>query len=221
MVDISTTISPIHDVDGKVIGASKIVRDISERKQMENQIRQLAYYDALTNVPNRRLLIDRLTQTIAASKRNGRYNALLFLDLDHFKPLNDMHGHDVGDLLLIEVASRLKKFVRESDTVARFGGDEFVVMLNQLDSDKAKSQAQIKVIAEKIRVALSEPYFLSINQEEGPCTTIEHRSSATIGVALFAGNEGNQEDVIKLADMAMYQAKKAGRNLIRFYELNV
>ena len=131
--------------------------DITERKQMEDQVHQLAFYDTLTHLPNRRLLDDRLSQTMAASKRSACYGALMFLDLDNFKPLNDMHGHVVGDLLLIEAADRLEACVREMDTVARFGGDEFVVMISDLDADKSRIDAQARLIAEKIRVALSDP----------------------------------------------------------------
>jgi diguanylate cyclase (GGDEF)-like protein/PAS domain S-box-containing protein len=194
-----------------------IIRDITERKQMEDQVRQLAFYDTLTDLPNRRLLNDRLSQAMVNSKRNGHYAALMMLDLDNFKPLNDMHGHPVGDLLLVEVANRLKNCVREVDTVARFGGDEFVVLLNELSSDKAQSLAQANIVAEKIRHALSSSYQLSIKNMLGD-SFIEHRCTASIGVVVFINHEANQDNILKWADDAMYEAKDAGRNAIRFYE---
>jgi len=155
---------------------------------------------------------------MAASKRSGRYGALMFLDLDNFKPLNDAHGHDTGDLLLIEVARRITRCVRETDTVARFGGDEFVVMLGELDEDKAASAAQAEIVAEKIRAALSEPYVLTIRQEGNVEATVEHRCTSSIGMVLFINHEASPEDILKWADMAMYQAKEGGRNRVRFFD---
>ena len=193
---------------------------ISERKQAEEQIRQLAFYDALTQLPNRRLLNDRLEQAMAASNRSGRYGALMFLDLDNFKPLNDTHGHDVGDLLLIEVARRITGCVREMDTCARFGGDEFVVILSELVTDKTESTTQARIVAEKIHAALAEPYRLKIQPEGKAETTVEHHCTSSIGIVLFVDHEASAEDILKWADMAMYQAKEAGRNLIRFYGAN-
>jgi diguanylate cyclase (GGDEF)-like protein/PAS domain S-box-containing protein len=195
-------------------------RDITERKTAEEQIHNLAFYDALTQLPNRRLLNDRLGQTLAASRRSGCYGALMFLDLDNFKPLNDKHGHAVGDLLLIEVAHRLGCCVRETDTVARFGGDEFVVMLSDLDKDKAESVAQAGNVAEKIRVTLAEPYALTIQPDGEAKTTVEHHCTSSIGVVVFNNYEASQEDILKWADMAMYQAKEAGRNQIQFYDVS-
>lgn len=186
--------------------------------EAEEQIRQLAYYDPLTLLPNRRLLNDRLGQMMASSKRSARYGALMFLDLDNFKPINDAHGHGVGDLLLTEVAHRITSCVREVDTVARFGGDEFVVILNELNVDKAESAAQAGLVAEKIRTILAEPYLLTLHQEGKAETTVEHHCTSSIGVVLFINHEDSQEDILKRADMAMYQAKEAGRNLVRFYE---
>ena len=195
-----------------------IIRDITERKQMEEQVRQLALYDTLTNLPNRRLFGEYLNQAMATSKRNCCYCALIFLDLDNFKPLNDTHGHTVGDSLLIEAAVRLKSCLREMDTVARFGGDEFVVMLNQLDSDKDRSTLEAEVVAEKIRTSLAKPYRMTISREGKPAITIEHHCTVSIGVALFLDHDGSPDEIIQCADDAMYQAKEAGRNLIRFYE---
>ncbi|MDO8786630.1 MAG: PAS domain S-box protein [Sulfuritalea sp.] len=194
-----------------------MARDITERKQMEEQVRELAFYDALTKLANRRLLNDRLSQALAFSKRSACHGALMFLDLDNFKPLNDRHGHAIGDLLLIEVAHRLKSCVRETDTVARFGGDEFVVMLRDLNTSKAESIANAEIVAEKIRIRLSGPYELIIEREGGAEISVEHHCTASIGVALFLGHEASQDEVLKWADAAMYQAKEAGRNLIRFH----
>jgi len=196
-----------------------IIRDITERKQLEDQVRQLAFYDTLTELANRRLLNDRLGQSIAVSKRNGRYGALMFLDLDNFKSLNDTHGHEVGDLLLIEAANRLKSCVRAVDTVARYGGDEFVVIINELYADKSESATRACVIAEKLRASLGKPYVLQVRHEGTAQATVEHRCTASIGVALFSKTDTNQEDVLKRADTAMYQAKEAGRNLIRFCDV--
>lgn len=142
----------------------------------------------------------------------------MFVDLDNFKPLNDKYGHFVGDLLLIEAANRLKSCVREMDSVARFGGDEFVVMLGELATDYAKSIAHAKVVAEKIRVRLSDVYQLNVTGEDEAESIIEHRCSASIGVFVFLDHEAGADDILKYADNAMYQAKAAGRNMIRFYE---
>ena len=186
--------------------------DISQRKKLEEEIRLLAFHDPLTKLPNRRLLNDRMSQAMAASKRSGLYGALMFLDLDNFKPLNDTHGHEVGDLLLIEVADRLKICVREMDTVARFGGDEFVVMIRELDSDKTRSTAQARAIAEKIRVSLARTYLLNFNNDGE--STVQHHCTASIGVVLFNNHDASQSDVLKWADTAMYLAKEAGRNTV-------
>jgi len=192
--------------------------DISERKRMEDQVRQLAFHDPLTGLPNRRLLSDRLSQAMAASKRSGFYGALMFLDLDHFKTLNDMHGHEVGDLLLIEAAVRLNRCVRETDTVARFGGDEFVVMLNELNKSRADSLEKARQVATKIRIALSEPYELTLHQKGQADIQFEHRCTVSIGLTLFLGNDASQDELLKWADAAMYKAKDAGRNMIYVHE---
>lgn len=196
---------------------TELRQEVADRRKMEDQVRQLAFHDMLTSLPNRRLLSDRLSQTMAASKRSGHYGALMFIDLDNFKPLNDTHGHEVGDLLLIEAADRLKSCMRETDTVARFGGDEFVVMLSDLNSDRAESASQAEIVAEKIRLALAEPYLLTIKREGKADILVEHHCTASIGVALFINHEAEQDDILKWADMAMYQAKESGRNRIRFY----
>lgn len=217
MVNVSTTISPILDVAGKVIGASKIARDITERKNLEAQIKQMAHYDVLTDLPNRRLLFDRLQQAMTGTKRSGRYGALMFMDLDNFKPLNDTYGHGVGDLLLLEVARRLTARVREIDTVSRFGGDEFVVLLSDLMSQEDESTAQARIIAEKIRITLAEPYLLTVKREGQADITIEHRCTTSIGVVVFGSQNESSDEVLRRADQAMYQAKESGRNAIRLY----
>ena len=197
-------------------------QDISEiqtmREQLAQSLSQLdqANHDALTGLPNRRLLSDRLTQAMAQSKRSGTYGAVLFLDLDNFKPLNDEHGHAAGDLLLIEVADRLHDCVREIDTVARFGGDEFVVVLGALKTTREGSLALANNVAEKISAVLSRPYHLAVRQHDGTENVIAHSCTSSIGGALFFDNEARQEEVLKRADSAMYRAKNEGRNRIRF-----
>jgi len=193
------------------------VQDVTERKQMEEQVRQLAFYDTLTNLPNRRLLLERLNQAVLASKRNNLYGALLFLDLDNFKSLNDTHGHSMGDLLLIEVASRITGCVRATDTTARIGGDEFVVILNDLGGGKTEAISQAGHIAEKIRASLARPYMLPVQQEGKVDNVIEHHCKSSIGATLFIGQKVGIDDILKFADFAMYQAKQDGGNLVRFY----
>jgi diguanylate cyclase (GGDEF)-like protein/PAS domain S-box-containing protein len=194
--------------------------DVTERKHHEEQIHHMAFYDALTKLPNRRLLNDRLIQMLASSKRSGTYGALMFLDLDNFKPLNDSHGHAVGDLLLVEVASRLRKCVREMDTVARFGGDEFIVMLGELGEDRLEAISLTRIVTEKIHSKLAEPYVLTIGNEGDADIIVTHSCTASIGIVVFNGAEASEEDVLKCADDAMYEAKAAGRNQISFCELN-
>lgn len=191
--------------------------DITARKQLEDQVRQLAFHDALTKLPNRRLLNDRLVQAMASSKRNHRHGALMFLDLDNFKSLNDSQGHDAGDLLLLDVAERLKSCMRETDTVARIGGDEFIVMLGDLHADKTISTDLAICVAEKIRRALAIPYFLNVKHDRKADQTVEHHCTASIGVILFIGHETSQEDILKWADAAMYRAKDDGRNRVRVH----
>lgn len=193
----------------------KITRDLRES---EKKISRLAFYDTLTQLANRSLLSERLDHAMAASARNGRYCAAMFLDLDNFKPLNDIHGHDAGDLLLIEVANRLSSCVRSMDTVARIGGDEFVVMLGELDQDYEASIERSGFVAEKIRATIAEPYVLTRTKEGNVTTTFEHHCTASIGVALFIDHQASQEDILKWADVAMYQAKKEGRNIVRYFE---
>jgi len=209
---------PIKNKNGSVEKLMGITEDITERKKAEEDIRALAFYDTLTQLPNRRLLKDRMEQVMATGKRRGFYSALMFLDLDNFKSLNDTHGHDMGDLLLVEAAHRISSCVREMDTIARFGGDEFVVMLSELDTDKEKSVARAGIIAERIRITLAEPYLLTRKQEGGTDIVIKHYSTASIGLMMFFDHETSQEDILKGADIAMYQAKEGGRNTIRFFD---
>ena len=181
------------------------------------QLRMMAFYDTLTGLPNRRLLSDRLHQVVEASKRSGRHAAIMFLDMDNFKPLNDNYGHSVGDLLLIEAGSRIESCLRGIDTVARFGGDEFVVLLNELDTDRNISAHQARIVAEKIRATLSVPYQLRYQAEGQPPTSVQHICTASIGMVLFQGQHADQEQILAQADAAMYQAK-ASRDAIRFLD---
>jgi diguanylate cyclase (GGDEF)-like protein/PAS domain S-box-containing protein len=208
--------TPERDASGAITGFHGINRDITKRKHLEDQIRQLAFYDPLTQLPNRRLLGDRLNQALVASGRGVSFGALMVLDLDRFKLLNDTLGHAYGDLLLVEVSKRLAGAVRQTDTVARFGGDEFVVLLGDLSSGRAESRDQAASIAEKIRSVLCEPYRLNHVDPAGCAQQLEHHCSASIGVALFGPGTLGQDDVFRAADAAMYQAKSAGRNAVRF-----
>ena len=202
-------INPVRDKNGTVLYYVGMFSDISKRKEAEAQIHQLAFYDPLTDLPNRRLLMERLQQAFSVGARSGHHGAVLFLDLDNFKTLNDTKGHDIGDQLLSEVAKRLNSCVRDGDTVARLGGDEFVVVLDSLSAISDEAAAQADLVAEKIRDILSQPYRLG---------SYVHYTSPSIGVVLFRGHLQSLDDVLKYADTAMYQAKTAGRNTIRFYD---
>ncbi|MCL4757184.1 MAG: EAL domain-containing protein [Rhodocyclaceae bacterium] len=184
-------------------------RDITDRKRAEEEAYNLAFFDPLTGLPNRRLLIDRLQQSMATSARSGKYRALLYLDLDRFKNLNDTLGHEIGDRLLVESARKLRTCVREGDTVARLGGDEFVVLIQQLDRNTGIAINQASGVAEKIIQALSQPCNL------GPMI---YQGTTSIGVALFVGQTLSVDELLKRADLAMYQAKAAGRNAMRFFD---
>lgn len=210
-----------RDPDYKATRMCGTHTDITERKNMEEQVRNFAFYDTLTQLPNRRLLDDRLNKAIAASKRSGYYGALMFLDLDNFKPINDVYGHLAGDLLLIEAANRLKGCIREIDTVARLGGDEFVVILSELSLDKAESISETKLVAEKILSVLSKPYLLTVTHTGQEDKVIQHECTASIGAVVFIKDHTNQIDLMKWADDAMYKAKDEGGNLIEFYDNSV
>ena len=186
-----------------------IVEDITERKNAEQRIHQLAFFDPLTELPNRRLLTDRLYQAFSVSARNAQHGAIMFIDLDNFKTLNDSKGHDYGDVLLIEVSKRLCACVRDGDTVARLGGDEFVIVLETLSINLTEAANQAELVAEKIQEALNLPYML----KEYP-----HYSTSSIGIVLFRGHLESLDNLLKYADTAMYQAKAAGRNAIRFFD---
>ena len=201
--------TPIFDAEGRFKGYRGVGRDISARKQAEEKIEQLAFYDVLTELPNRRLLMDRLQKALAVSDREKATGALLFIDLDNFKDLNDTQGHDLGDLLLKQVAQRLVTCVREIDTVARLGGDEFVVMLQNLDSGMAAATAQVVQVGKKIMALLNQVYLLGSQ---------EHHSTPSIGVTLFEGHHQSMDELLKQADLAMYESKAAGRNTLRFFD---
>ena len=206
---VSISGMPMFDAQGKFRGYRGIGRDITARKLAEDETQRLAFYDTLTGLPNRRLLMDRLNQALAMSVRSQHFGALLFIDLDNFKDLNDTLGHDVGDLLLQQVAQRLVSCIREGDTAARFGGDEYVVMLENLSDNTHEAVTQVELVAEKILRRLNRNYDLQGRQ---------HSSTPSIGIALFCGHEQNADELLKRADVAMYQAKAAGRNTLRFFD---
>jgi diguanylate cyclase (GGDEF)-like protein/PAS domain S-box-containing protein len=202
-------ISAVKNDDGAVTHYIGTHFDISERKMAEKTIRQLAYFDQLTGLPNRSLLLDRLTQVIAANGYSSSHGAVIFIDLDYFKTLNDTLGHAMGDLLLQQVAQRLRTCVREGDTVARLGGDEFVVMLVSRANDQRSARTGIETVAKKILSALNQPYQLN---------NVAFHSTASIGIAEFGRQSATVDDLMRQADLAMYQAKDAGRNRFRFFD---
>jgi diguanylate cyclase (GGDEF)-like protein/PAS domain S-box-containing protein len=212
------TISAVRGSDGAVTHYVGTQLDISQRKAAEDKIHKLAFYDPQTQLPNRRLLLDRLAHALAGSLRNEFHGALILIDLDNFKTLNDTQGHEVGDRLLKEAALRLQATVRKSDTVARLGGDEFVVMLDDLEAESPMA-LRIENVTEKILAALNEPYRLEIGPDEGPANIFEHHCTASIGVTLFGdATHGNVDELLKQAELAMYQAKNSGRNTFRFFD---
>ena len=189
--------------------------DITERKEMEERIEHLAFHDALTGLPNRRLLLDRITQAQHANARSHGHSALVFLDLDNFKPLNDRHGHATGDLLLVQVAQRLRQHTRAADTVARLGGDEFVLLLHGLGPDLAQATAQAHTLAQRTIATLGQPYTLPVGSDHA--TTVTHHCTASVGLALFTDASTSANDVLDHADAAMYVAKAAGRNQVHIF----
>ena len=206
-------IAPVKDSMGVVTHYVAVKSDITERKQLDEQIRKLAFYDLLTSLPNRRLLMDRLAQAMVAGERSDAFGAVIFLDLDNFKTLNDEYGHVAGDLLLVEVARRLKACVRAVDTVSRIGGDEFVVLLVDLATEQNDAAEQANRLAEKILANLAQPYVITIGSKQ---ETIEHHCSASIGVVLFSKERQDVENLLKWSDAAMYRSKAEGRNRITF-----
>jgi diguanylate cyclase (GGDEF)-like protein/PAS domain S-box-containing protein len=203
------TITAVVGKDGSITNYICAFFDITERKQAEEKIHNLAFYDPLCQLPNRRLLFDRLHQAVTTSARTKSCAGLLFIDLDNFKILNDTRGHDIGDMLLIEVGHRLRACIRESDTLARLGGDEFVVLLEGLSTDRSEAAVQAREVGEKMLNDIHQVYMLD---------NVEHYSTASIGVSLFANYRQNLDDLLKQADTAMYAAKKAGRNTLRFFD---
>ena len=192
----------------RIVSGHRRERELQQLKAAHDEIRNLAFFDPLTSLPNRRLLLDRLRQTLAASVRSNRKRALLFVDLDDFKTLNDTLGHHIGDLLLQEVARRIVASIRETDTVARLGGDEFVVLLQELSELPEDAAAQAKTVGEKILAAIHEPYLLDGR---------ECRSSSSIGITVYGNPQDSTNEVLQQADIAMYQAKAAGRNTLHFF----
>lgn len=202
-------VTAVKAADGVVTNYVGTFSDITERKASESEIALLAFYDPLTGLPNRRLLLDRLKQRVSSNTRRSSCIAVLFIDLDNFKTLNDTLGHDIGDQLLREVGHRLSSCVRDGDTVARLGGDEFVVLIEDLEQDAQTAASQVELIGEKILLEIVRPYQLA---------AIEHHCSASVGVTLMANQQVTADDLMKQADLAMYQAKAGGRNTLRFFD---
>jgi len=197
------TISAIKDESGKTTNYVGIFTDITQRKILKHNLRLLAHHDALTGLANRTLLYDRLNQVIAESKRNNQSFAVLYIDLDGFKPINDKYGHDIGDRLLIELTNRLKGLIRESDTISRLGGDEFAVITRNI-----KSSNDASLIAQKILDTVSAPFQI----EDKKC-----KVTASIGISLYPDNSNDAQGLLKLADEAMYKIKHDKKNGYTFY----
>jgi diguanylate cyclase (GGDEF)-like protein/PAS domain S-box-containing protein len=204
---LSTSKIPLVDQNNETIGVLGIYEDITERKNMQESVQHLAHYDPLTDLPNRTLFDDRLQQALAIAKRDKAHLALIFIDLDKFKPINDTHGHDVGDLLLKEVGKRIHKCLRESDTVARIGGDEFIVLLPMIETEQDALR-----VAEKIRHSLNQPFDLAEQKLE---------ISSSIGISIYPEHGTDDKQLIHSADAAMYFAKKFGRNTSKIYHADM
>ncbi len=209
------TISAVMNTHGRANHYIGVYSHIIQNLEAVEEIHRLAYYDPLTKLPNRRLLQDRLGQALAVSTRNRLYGAILFLDLDHFKQINDTRGHEAGDQILIEVARRLRNVVREVDTLARLGGDEFVVLLEDLDADVEVAASLVKQVAEKILGALAEPYRISCHEQD-----YDFHCSVSIGIDLYR-DKLTSEELLGHADLAMYEAKSGGRNALRFFDMTM
>ena len=203
------TITAVKNMDGVITNFVSTMTDITINKAAADEIERLAFYDPLTGLPNRRLLLDRLQSALISSHRNRQMGGLLFIDMDNFKSLNDTLGHDIGDLLLKQVAQRLELCLRESDTVARLGGDEFIVILDSLSEQALESATQIEVIGNKIIETLNQPYIL---------VNYNYHCTPSIGATLFYGHDYSIDELLKQADIAMYQAKSAGRNNLCFFD---
>lgn len=203
------TITGVLGEAGEVTNFVAVFADITQKKQADDLIHSLAFYDPLTELPNRRLLRERLQHTLASCARHRRCAAVMFIDLDHFKTINDTRGHDVGDQLLVQVAKRLRSCVRAQDTVARQGGDEFVIVLEDLGPSDERASVQAHAIAEKIRESLNRPFALGMH---------EHHCTPSIGISTLCGNALSADELLKRADTAMYQAKHSGRNAVRFFD---
>lgn len=201
-------ITPVRDGEGSVTQFVGIQYDISERKTSADKIEHLAFYDHLTDLPNRRLLMDRLNHAFASSQRSNREGAVLFIDLDNFKDVNDTLGHNIGDLLIQQIAKRLESCMRAGDTIARLGGDEFVVVLESLCEQRIEAAKQVSAIGEKILAVLNMPYQLEINEYRGTCS---------IGAVLFCDHEHSANELLKRADIALFRSKNAGRNKLTFF----
>ncbi|MDP2824880.1 MAG: EAL domain-containing protein [Sulfuritalea sp.] len=211
------SITAVKGGDGAVTHYVATFADITLRKAAEDEIRNLAFYDPLTRLPNRRLMLDRFRHALTSSARHERHGALMLFDLDDFKILNDTLGHDVGDQFLVEVAARMESCIREGDTVARLGGDEFVVILEDLDVE-AVAAMQAESVAVKIQAALNQPYLLDLSLAAGDVNTRSYRCTSSIGITLFRDQSLSVDELMKRADTAMYQAKAAGRNTLRFFD---
>lgn len=203
------TITAVKDGSGSVTHYVTALTDITLRKAAAKEIERLAFHDPLTGLPNRRLLLDRLQQALTSSARSGRKGALLFLDLGHFKVLNDTLGHDLGDMLLRQVAQRLSGAVRDGDSVARLGGDEFVILLEDLSDQVIEAAEQAQSVGEKVLLSQQQPYTIATHQ---------HHSSCSIGAVVFGDHHQSVDELLKQADLAMYDAKAAGRNALRFFD---
>jgi len=211
------SISPIFNKQGDICNFIMTIRDISDRIKIDDKTKKLAFFDQLTNLPNRNLCLDRLNQALVQSKRSALYGALLFIDIDNLKFINDQYGHEAGDLLLTEFAKRISNGLRARDTSSRFGGDEFVVILNEFTNNYSETACQVSDIAKKILARLSSKYIFTITHPTLGDNLIQFESSASIGATLFLGNQIKSSNIIKRADMAMYEAKKMGGNQVRFY----
>ena len=215
ILHVEANFSSFNLDDGRFLCAS--IRDVTDRKAATERIEQLAFYDPLTKLPNRRLMLDRLSQALASSSRHHRFGAVMMIDMDDFKTLNDTHGHDIGDRFLVEVAVRLRGCLREGDTAARLGGDEFVVILEGLEGASGAAIAT-ETVAEKILDSLRQPYQLELGNQQREAAQRSYYCTSSIGITLFLEQTLSVDELMKRADTAMYQAKAAGRNTLRFFD---